>query len=169
MGTLAPAESARGPWVAAGLSNSPKDFLKVNWILDSGCSQHCCNTKEYFDPATLRPYTGRPIQGLSQASTPELVGTVRVPCQVQGKLFWLVLRDTLYNSSAICNIVSWSQLHNAGADLRIDCDRFTISTAAGPISVKEQWGIYLFRLWRDPAVWRSALNLALPAYAIEED
>jgi len=141
-------------------------LLQDNWLLDSGCNNHASCRKEAFLPDTLKPYAGLPVNGFGGViQTPELIGTIRIPCDVGGKLAYLYLRNTFYHPSAGCNIISAAQLRQTGADLAFCKEGISISTKKATFIADEKYGLYLMRLWKGKL---APAPIATPAYAISD-
>ena len=151
--------------VSASLSTtaaSTSTILAQNWLLDTGCNQHTSGDQRAFIPGSLKPYTGSPVTGFGGATSQAThVGTVRIPCNVDGKLVELLLSDTLFHPGSGCNLISPAQLSRKGIQPQFSGTGIRLPTAAGLISADERFGLYLIRLWQPIA--------ALPAYAIQDD
>ncbi|KAK1918672.1 hypothetical protein P3342_001721 [Pyrenophora teres f. teres] len=137
--------------------------ISANWALDTGCSRHISSTRTAFIPESLRPYSGPPMIGLGgESQGPTLIGTVELILCVDGRPKKLRLSDVLYSPTANCNLVSVSQLRRRGAAINFNRNSISVSTLTGLTAhCDEVHGLYLFRLWTQPA--------ALAAYSLNQD
>lgn len=155
--------------VASTPSSSPS-LLENSWLFDTGCNQHSTHNKACFVPGSLRPWDGGGVTAYGgKSNAPTHVGTARIPCDVNGKLVWLYLADTLYNPTSGCNLLAPTQLRKKGASYTFVDSGIAITTPQGTIFADERFGLFPIRLWQGRIAWEGDFKAALPAYSLSNE
>jgi hypothetical protein len=95
------------------------------WLIDSGASQHLCNTRAWF--ADLEPVTGIKVQlGDNRFISATGRGHINVDIPINGRLEPAVFSDVLYVPDIAANLLSVSKMTQSGLRLSFNKARCII-------------------------------------------
>lgn len=92
----------------------------VDWILDSGATDHMVKSKTFFDEMHALDNKVRiAVAKSGQAVFAEYAGTVKVNMLIDGRKVLAVVKDVLYVPQLACNLFSVRRLEDNGMMVRI--------------------------------------------------
>ena len=131
----------RFAFIATQFASEMPDFF----VVDTGCTQHASCKRENF--ASLRPYDGKALSGIGgKKLMPQGIGTAKIECDVGGKRIIMLLNNTLFCPELGCNLVSVSQLLDAGAGISFKRKIATITHGQRRFQAQRYEGIWIFNL-----------------------
>jgi len=122
-----------------------------DWLLDSGCEVHVCNSEEYFD--SMQPTTGEVVTFGNGGELPvKATGIVSLDCATQSTDNLVSVSDVRFVPGAAANLLSLKRLAQKGYRAVIDDDECLIYSKSDPYTPimrglsPDNTGVYVLQL-----------------------
>ena len=120
--------------------------LEDLYVIDTGCSQHSICRREDF--VSIQSYNGKPLSGIGNTKiVPKGVGTAKLTCNVGGRPVLMLLPDVLFCPDMGVNLISITQLLQAGAKASFELDKARIIHGGKTYTATQRAGLFILDLW----------------------
>lgn len=149
--------------IPSALITVPRDSTSKYWMMDSACTKHMANRREYFVDFT-------PGHGVVQVGNNETIqsygtGSVRVLGTSNGQRNYVTLHNVAYVPEIMFNLISVSRVRRKGFRIVIDEDECNPNRGKMEMMHKASGEIKMVGFETDEGLFKAALKIAKPEQA----
>lgn len=145
--------------VQKAMISRTKKSKNSKWILDSGCTKHMANCREFF--CEFKPESGTIQVGNNEFIRSEGIGTVKVATVVRGVKKIVVLTDVLLVPEIAYNLISISQARRNGHRIIIDGRRNQNQRGVLELFNKKSGDVKMIGIETKEGLYEAALKVRL--------
>ena len=129
----------------AFMASSMPSTASRQWIFDTGCNQHICNSRDIFTELKKLP---KPMNmtGVNNVNFLTEGGTVQLTCSIGNKTSTLIFNNVVYFPKAPINLISINVLRKQGHKPQFTDISILITHNSGQCSIHDEHGMLVLEI-----------------------